>query len=236
VSTRDARDAERTKVKRVADPARTRDDILAVAHEEFVENGLSGARVDAIAARTQTTKRMIYYYFGSKDGLYLAVLEQAYARIRAIEQTLDLARLPPVEALRRLTEFTFDYHADNPDFVRLIGIENIHRGRHMSQSEAVSKLNMTVIHMLAEILERGRRAGLFRADIAPVDIHMLISAFCFYRVSNRHTFGHIFDCDLDQPALRARHRELIVNAVLRTVRADTAATTAAPAARKRTRA
>ena len=216
MSTRDAHDA----AKRIADPERTRQDILAVAREEFVENGLSGARVDAIAARTRTTKRMIYYYFGSKDGLYLAVLEQAYASIRAIEGDLDLARLPPVQALRRLTEFTFDYHADNPDFVRLVSIENIHRGRHLRQSEAVAKLNVTVIRSLAEILERGRREGLFRDDIAPVDMHMLISAFCFYRVSNRYTFGHIFDQDIDAPGLRARHRALVADAVVRTLQKE----------------
>lgn len=233
MSTRDARDAELTKAKRVADPERTREDILAAAREEFVEHGLSGARVDAIAARTRTTKRMIYYYFGSKEDLYLAVLEDAYERIRAIELQLDLTSLPPVEAMQRLIEFTFDYHADNPDFVRLVGIENIHRGRHLSRSERVSALNVTVIRTITEILERGRREGVFRADIAPVDVHMLISAFCFYRVSNRHTFGHIFGCDIDAPALRARHRELIVNTVLHALEAGAAAPAAA---RKRARA
>ena len=219
MSTRDARNSERVRTKRTTDPERTRADILAAAHEEFVEHGLSGARVDAIAARTRTTKRMIYYYFTSKDDLYLAVLEQAYARIRAIEAGLDLVRLPPVEALRRLTEFTFDYHADNPDFVRLVGIENIHRGRHLLRSEAIAQLNMTVIQTLAEILGRGQRGGVFRADIAPVDVHMMMSAFCFYRTSNRYTFGHIFGRDLDDPVLRGQHRALFAEAILRLVAA-----------------
>jgi AcrR family transcriptional regulator len=219
----DARSAELTKTKRVPDPERTRQGILAAAREEFVEHGLSGARVDAIAARTRTTKRMIYYYFTSKEGLYLAVLEDAYTRIRAIEVDLDLDSLPPAEALRRLAGFTFDYHADNPDFVRLLGIENIHRGRHLRQSRVVSELNVTIIRTLEEILTRGLREGVFRVGMAAVDLHMMMSALCYYRVSNRYTFGHIFGIDLDAPAVRTAHRHMIVDAVLRLVGAEEAA-------------
>ena len=210
------------KARRVLDPERTRENILDVAHEEFVENGLSGARVDAIAARTSTTKRMLYYYFGSKDGLYLAVLERAYARIREIESKLDLGRLPPQEAMIRLTEITFDYHADNPDFVRLVSTENIHHGRHIRASEGIPKLNVTVIDTLTDILHRGQKDGTFRAGLSPVDVHMLMSAFCFYRVSNRYTFGQIFKRDLDTPTVRAHHRALIVDAILRLVLSDPA--------------
>ena len=206
------------KPKRILDPERTREGILAAAHEEFVAHGLSGARVDAIADRTATTKRMIYYYFASKEGLFRAVLERAYTKIRGLETTLDLAGLPPIAALQRLTEFTFDYHADNPDFVRLVGIENIHNGRHVRQSEFVGTLNVTVIRMLTEILGRGHRDGVFRADVSALDMHMLMSAACFYRVGNRHTFGHIFAVDLDGPEQRAAHKALIVDAMLRMAR------------------
>lgn len=199
------------------DKERTRQAILDAAREEFAQHGLSGARVDAIAARTNAVKRMIYYYFGSKEGLYLAVLEQAYAAIREAEQQLDLLGLPPVEAIRRLIGFTFDYQEANPGFIRLVSIENIHNGAHMARSEKIQKLNSVVVETLATILERGRKQGVFRDDVDAVDVHMLISAFCFFRVSNRHTFGLLFGRDLSDPALRDRHKRLVADAVLRTL-------------------
>jgi AcrR family transcriptional regulator len=210
----------RKPARRRPDAEATRLDILNVAREEFAEHGLSGARVDAIAARTRTTKRMIYYYFGSKEGLYIAALEDAYRGIRTVEQNLDLATLPPVEALRRLTEFSFDYHAEHPEFVRIVCIENIHHGAYLARSSAAPRLNSSVIGTLADILARGQAAGLFRTDLDPVEVHMFISAFCFYRVSNRYTFGQNFGIDLISPALRARHRDLLGQAVLRFVSAD----------------
>jgi AcrR family transcriptional regulator len=197
------------------DKERTRQAILDAAREEFAEHGLSGARVEAIAARTNTVKRMLYYYFGSKEGLYLAVLEQAYAAIREAEQRLDLLGLQPVKAIRRLIEFTFDYQEANPGFIRLVSIENIHNGAHVAQSEKIRKLNNAVVETLAAILEQGQKEGVFRGDVDAVDVHMLISAFCFFRVSNRHTFGLLFGRDLSNPALRGRHKRLATDAVLR---------------------
>jgi AcrR family transcriptional regulator len=200
---------------RKPDAARTRQDILRAAREEFAEHGLSGARVDAIAARMRTTKRMLYYYFGSKEGLYLAVLEQVYGDIRSVEQELDLASLSPVEAIRHMIEFTFDYEEAHPEFIRLVSIENIHHGRHLAQSSTLQKQNLIVIDTLAGILERGQRAGVFRSDIDAVDLHLMISAFCFFRVSNRHTFGTLFGCDLTAPLLRAKHKQMIGDAIIR---------------------
>ena len=202
------------RAARKLDPVRTRQDILAAAREEFAEKGLSGARVDAIAARTRTTKRMIYYYFGSKEGLYLAVLEQAYGAIRAVEQTLELQRQPPVEGVRRLVEFTFDYQEANPDFIRLVSIENIHHGKYLAQSEAIRTLNLPIIEALGALLSRGTEEGVFRADVDAVDLHMLISAFCFFRVSNRHTFSALFERDLASPEVQARHKQLIADAII----------------------
>jgi AcrR family transcriptional regulator len=204
-----------TEARPRRDPEATRQNILTVATEEFAENGLSGARVDAIAARTRTTKRMIYYYFGSKEGLYVAVLERAYAGIREVEQQLKLDRLPPAEAIRRLIEFTFDYQETHPEFIRLVAIENINKGRYLARSEAIRKLNTSVIDMLAAILARGRRDGVFHAEIDPVDLHMLISALCFFRVANRHTFGILFDRDLGCPQFRSRHKRMIGDAIMR---------------------
>lgn len=200
--------------RRRQDPERTRADILAVAREEFAEHGLAGARVDAIAARTRTTKRMIYYYFGSKEALYLAVLEQAYSGIRGIERALELERLPPREALRRMIEFTFDYQEAHPDFVRLVAIENINNGRYLAQSAPIRALNVTVIESLARILDQGAKEGVFRTDLDPVDVHFTISAFCFFRVSNRFTFESLFQRDFADKDLRARHRGMVVDAVL----------------------
>lgn len=199
---------------RKPDAERTRREILAAARQEFAENGLSGARIDTIAARMRTNKRMIYYYFGSKEGLYLATLEQVYSEIRSVEQELDLESLTPSDAVRRIIEFTFDYHEAHPDFVRLVCIENIHHARHLARSERVRNLNMTVIKTLDGILRRGRRTGSFHSDIDPVDLHMLISAFCFYRVSNRHTFGTLFGCDLSTVDLRIRHKRMIGDAIV----------------------
>jgi AcrR family transcriptional regulator len=200
--------------QRKPDAERTRREILAAARQEFAENGLSGARIDTIAARMRTNKRMIYYYFGSKEGLYLATLEQVYSEIRSVEKELDLDSLTPSDAVRRIIEFTFDYHEAHPDFVRLVSIENIHHAKHLARSERVRNMNMTAIQTLDGILRRGRRVGSFQSDISPVDLHMLISAFCFYRVSNRHTFGTLFGCDLTAPELRRNHKRMIGDAIV----------------------
>jgi len=178
---------------RKLDPECTRQDILEVAREEFAENGLSGARVDAIAARTRTTKRMIYYYFGSKEGLYLAVLERAYAQIRAAEQTVDVEHLDPIAAIRRLAELTFDHHESHPDFIRLVSIENIHHAEHIVKSAVLASLNTRAVDVIVRILELGRAQGVFqRDDVDALDVHMLISAYCLFRVANQYTFGAIF--------------------------------------------
>ena len=196
------------------DPQRTKEDILIVATEEFATHGLAGARVDAIAEKTRTSKRMIYYYFESKEGLYLAVLERSYRKIRTLEEDLKLSSLAPEEALRTLISSTFDHDETNPDFVRLVSIENIHHAAHMLRSEAIRELNVSVIETIAAILDRGVAQGVFRRNADPIDIHMLISAFCFFRVSNRYTFGTIFRRDLSEPATAQRHKTLIADAVI----------------------
>jgi AcrR family transcriptional regulator len=196
------------------DPERTRQDILDVATEEFASAGFSGARVDMIAERTRTSKRMIYYYFGSKEGLYLAALEKVYGELRAAEKSLDAAQESPVDAMRRLIELTFDYQEAHPEFVRLVNTENVNYGRYIEQSEAIRTLNVSIIDVLASILQQGQEQGIFRSDLDPVDVHMLISAFCFFRVSNQYTFGIVFQRDLSAPELRRRHRTMISDVVL----------------------
>ncbi len=201
------------------DPDRVRRNILDVARAQFAENGLSGARVDEIAARTATSKRMIYYYFGDKEGLYRAVLEEAHGRIRALEQSLDLGALPPAQALAELAGFTFDYHADNPDFVRLVMIENIHHARHLTMSAKIAELNLPAIDMIREIYGRGVAAGAFRPGLDPVDIHLTISALAFYNVSNRATIAQVFGHDMGAPEARVARRARVVEAVTRFVAA-----------------
>ena len=196
------------------DPERTKQDILAVATKEFADHGLSGARVDAIAARTRTTKRAIYYYFGSKEGLYVAVLEKAYGDIRRVESAMHLEDLEPEAAIRKLIEFTITYHEENPDFARLISIENIHQAEHLAASESIQNLNVAIIKIIGDIVRRGRQQGIFRLDADPVDLHMLIGAFCFFRVSNRYTFGAIFQQDFSEPGCLEKHKRMIGDAVL----------------------
>jgi AcrR family transcriptional regulator len=206
--------AEEGVAERRRDAARTRADLLAVATTEFADHGFSGARVDEIAARTRTTKRMIYYYFGSKRGLYLAVLEHAYAGIRVLEAQLEVEHLDPARAMRALAELTFDHHESHPDFVRLVAIENIHRAEHLRTSEALAGLAAPAVDVLGGILERGHAAGLFRADADALDVHMVISAFCIFRLANRHTFQAVFDRDLLDPDRRAHYRRMVGDLVL----------------------
>lgn len=197
----------------------SRAEILAVATEEFAQRGLAGARVDAIAERTRTSKRMLYYYFGSKEGLYKAVLEHVYSQIRSVETQLDLDGLTPIEAMRRLVELTFDYDESHPHFISLVNVENVNHGQFVAQLTSVRKRYSNILHLMQSVLDRGVASGAFRSDVGAIDARLVIGALCFFRVSNRHTFGALFDCDLAEPQTRRRHRHMIVDAVLRFLRA-----------------
>jgi TetR/AcrR family transcriptional regulator len=201
------------------DAERTRSEILAVATHEFADKGYAGARVDEIAAKTRTTKRMIYYYFGGKEQLYIAVLERAYAGIRTLERQLDVDHLDPAEAIRQLAGLTFDHHEAHPDFIRLVSIENIHRAEHIARSAILSGLADPALDVLARILDRGSAAGHFRDDLDPIDVHMLISAFCVFRVANRYTFNAIFRRDMLDPVRREHYRLMLSDVVLEYVTA-----------------
>ncbi|WP_198414773.1 TetR/AcrR family transcriptional regulator [Piscinibacter terrae] len=203
---------------RTNDPERTMADILTVATAEFADKGLSGARIDEIAEATRTSKRMLYYYFGSKEGLYLAVLEDAYRRIREIETGLHLEDLPPEDALRKLVAFTFDYQHEHEDFIRLVMNENIHRGEFLAQSKTIQTLNAPAVTAVQQVYERGVKARVFRKDIDPIDLHMTISALCFFSVANRHTFGLIFKRDMQSPKALRDRRDSIVETIVRFVR------------------
>ena len=196
------------------DAVRTRNEILDVATSEFADRGFAGARVDEIAERTRTTKRMIYYYFGGKEQLYVAVLERAYATAREAEREVDVDHLEPSAAIRRLAELTFDHHESHPDFIRLVSIENIHRAAHLRRSGRLAELNTPAIDRIARILAAGRDSGAFRRDVDAVDLHMIISSYCVFRVANRHTWATLFGRDLTDPALRQRYRTMLGDLVV----------------------
>jgi AcrR family transcriptional regulator len=202
---------------RTQDPEGTRRDILEIASEEFAQNGLSGARVDEIAARTRSSKRMIYYYFGDKEGLYLSALENAYRRVREGEAALDIEGRPPVEALSRLVEFTFDHHHQHEEFIRMVMIENIHKGQYLDRSRVIRELNATAIDRIAGVYARGVEEGVFRGGIDPVELHWQVSALCFFNVSNRATFSRIFGRDFGAVEQLARLRSNTVETIVRYV-------------------
>ncbi len=196
------------------DAERTRAELLAVATEVFAESGYSGARVDDIAERTRTTKRMIYYYFGGKEQLYMAVLENAYRGIREAEQRLQVDHVDPVVAMRRLAELTFDHHLDHQAFIRLVSIENIHRGQFISRLDSLRSLAQPATSLLDQILARGHAQGVFREDVDALDVHLVISAYCVFQVANRYTFGFLFDVDFTEVAQRAHLRRMIGDVVV----------------------
>lgn len=203
---------------RTNDPVRTMTGILEVATKEFADKGLSGARIDAIAEATQTSKRMIYYYFGNKEGLYLAVLEESYRKMRETESSLNLEDLDPEQALRALVEFTFYHHSSNEDYIRLVMSENMERGAYLTQSATIRELNVPAIKAIEQLYERGVRQGVFRAGLDPVDIHASISALTFFNVSNQYTFGLIFKSDLRATEAATLRCASITDMVLRFVR------------------
>jgi AcrR family transcriptional regulator len=196
------------------DPDRTRQEILQVATEEFATRGFAGARVDEIAERMRTTKRMIYYYFGGKRQLYAAVLEAAYAAIRAEEQTIDVEHLDPPAALRRVAELTFDHHEAHPHFIRLVAIENIHGAEHLAELPDIRSLGSPAIELIERILARGRESGEFDRNVDALDVHMIISAYCVFRIANRYTFRTLFERDLLDPDRRVGYRRMVGDLVV----------------------
>ncbi|WP_103888677.1 TetR/AcrR family transcriptional regulator [Actinacidiphila yanglinensis] len=207
-------DADGPRPPRTRDPEGTKAEILRVAREEFARLGFHGARVDEIAARTRTAKRMIYYYFGSKEELFVRVLETAYEQIRMAESNLDIEHLEPEAAIRRLAALTLQHHEDNEDFIRLVALENIYEAAHMRASPEFAASNSPALTVVERILEAGCASGVFRKDADAVDVHAMISSFCFFRVSNRHTFAALFGRDLAAPELREHHSALLGDMVV----------------------
>ncbi|NYE22987.1 TetR family transcriptional regulator [Pigmentiphaga litoralis] len=205
--------------QRSRDADRTQAEILLAARDEFAEYGLGGARVDRIAERAKVNKRLIYYYFQNKEALFLAVLEAAYDDIRAAERKLHLEHLSPADAVRKLTEFTWEYYLAHPEFITLLNSENLHRARHLAQSDNVQNVNSPLIETLAGILERGRAAGVFRGGVDPVQLYVSIAALSYFYLSNNHTLSSAFGRDLLSAKAKAERishiNEVIMGYILR---------------------
>jgi AcrR family transcriptional regulator len=199
---------------RQRDADRSREAILAAAREEFATYGLGGARVDRIAERAEVNKRLLYYYFDDKDTLFRAVLEQAYLHIRAAEQQLHLTDLPPAEAVRKLTEFTWNYYLAHPEFLTLLNSENLHRARHLQDNPRARALNSPLIQTLGEVLERGRTEGVFRGGVDPLQLYISIAGLAYFYLSNNHTLSAIFNRDLMSPKARNQRLSHICDVIL----------------------
>lgn len=202
-------------------PEANRARILHAAIEEFAARGFKGASMDAIAARTHTTRALINYYFGGKEKVYLAVLEQAYGEIRQAEDRLDLDHLSPVDAIRRIVEFTYNYYLEHEGFVRLVVAENQAGGRRLRKSGAMRSLNRSIIDTLRRVLERGQRDGTFRSDLDAVEIHKAIAALGMFNVTNQHTFAAIFQRDMGTKGDVAGRRAAVTDMILRYVASRT---------------
>lgn len=201
------------------DATRTRATILEAATREFSAHGLGGARVDRIAQQAQTNKRMLYYYFGDKEGLYLAVLEAAYEHIRGEEQKLKLADLSPEAGMRALCAFTWRYFVAHPEFMSLLNTENLHRGSYLKRSTKVRALHSPLVAMLSELLDRGTRAGVFRRGVDPVQLYISIAALGYFYLSNVYTLSTIFGRNLLAPRARAARLAHVAELVLRSLAA-----------------
>ena len=195
-------------------PEANRARIVEAAIDEFAARGFKGASMDAIAARTHTTRALINYYFGSKEKLYIAVLEQVYAEIREAEAQLDLDHLPPADAVRRIVESTYNYYLEHEGFVRLVVAENQARGRHLRKSKAMRTLNRPIIERLARVIARGQAEGLFRQDADPVEVHKSIAALGMFNVTNQYTFGSIFQRDMGAKGDVGRRRAMVADLIL----------------------
>lgn len=216
-----SRSAESPKSGRQArDPDAARGDIVRVAIREFADKGLAGARIDEIASKTRTSKRMIYYYFGSKEQLYVAALEEIYATLRMAEASLALDDMSPVEALRSLTAETYDFKERYPDFVRLVMAENINKGRYVRMSDSIKAQNASAALTIERIYKRGVKSGDFRVGIDPMEIYFMIAALSFFPFSNQYTFFHIFRQKMKKLAQPAYMRETIVDSVMKYVAAE----------------
>jgi AcrR family transcriptional regulator len=209
---------QESRKTRPRDAEQTRKRILGAATVEFARKGLGGARVDQIAARSKSNKRMIYHYFGSKEELFKAVIETAYVGIRTAEQKLHLDELEPEEAIATLARFTWDYYLAHPEFLTLVNSENLHRGKHLKNSEVIRAVSGKFIEMVTAILDRGVTKGVFREGIDPVQLNITIAAIGYYYLTNRFTGSIVYGRDLMAPDNLAARLAFNLDTIMRLVK------------------
>ncbi len=212
-----------TAMRKPKAPEANRARILLAAIAEFASRGFKGASMDAIAARTSTTRALINYYFGSKEKLYLEVLTRVYAEIRDAEADLELDHLPPLEAIRRIVEFTYLYYVEHEYFVRLVVAENQAKGRHMKRFVALRTVNRPIVDTLSGVLARGQADGLFRLDVDPIDVHMAIAALGMFNVTNQYTFGTLFQREMGAKGDVSHRCRIVEDMILRWLEPSTLA-------------
>lgn len=200
------------------DPERTRSAILEAATREFAENGMGGARVDAIAERAGTNKRMLYHYFGDKEQLYLHVLEEAYVSIRTAERALHIGDRSPEEGIGELALFTWRYFLEHPEFLSLLGTENLHRARWLRQSVRLKELHSHLIGELSDVLDRGKKEGVFAENADPLHVYLTIASLGYFYLSNQYTLSTIFGRDLIDPAQLDSWEKHIVHVTLASIK------------------
>jgi AcrR family transcriptional regulator len=205
---------QRATARRKRDPEGMQRKILEAATEEFASHGFGGARVERISRRARTVDRMLYYYFGSKEKLFRSVLEEAYQQLGLAEEQLELAATSPLEGMQQLIRFTWEYYYTHPEFIRLLNSENQHRGQHLKKSTRVSQLSFPLLSILADLLERGARAGVFRKEIDPVQIYVTIAALGYFYLSNRYTLSRFLSRDLMEEKERQEWLQHITRVVM----------------------
>ncbi|MCV6576629.1 MAG: TetR family transcriptional regulator [Cohaesibacter sp.] len=210
--------AEPQKQKRVRDAEATQKRILQAAKTEFAKKGFGGTRVDVIAERANANKRMIYHYFGSKENLFSKVLEEAYLDIRHAEQKLKLDHLDPEEALKALVVFTWKYYLKNPEFLTLVNSENLHKAKHLKQSDTLLDVSRQFVQMVQNILERGVEKGVFRDGIDPVQLNITIAAVSYYYLTNRFTGSILFERDFMNKDNLAERLQFNIDTILKMVK------------------
>ena len=219
---------------RKRDPMMTRDRVLRAGIAEFCRHGYIGARIDQIAKHAGCNMRMIYHYFGSKERLYIAALERVFGELRLEESRLHLEHLDPVTGVLRLVEFTMDHLGRHPEFIALLGNENLLRGKYLRKSQVVPRASAPLLEAIRGLLERGRRDGVYVRDVDALQLYVSILSLCYVHVSNRYTLSITFNRDITDPAwleARRRHVQQLVLAYLRTPEAAAARPAGAHAVR-----
>ena len=211
----------------------TRAKILQAALSEFGERGLPAASTDDIAERCGVNKRMIYYYYGSKEGLYLAALESVFENLVTREREIKIEHLEPAAAIETIINLKIDYYLENPHFVSFLSMENFYKARHLRKSKKLAMFKATLTDLITSILKRGQRSGQFRRDVEPVDFYVSMCALCIMYFSNQHTFGAIFDREMMTRANLERRRRTVIDFVLGYLQAPKAIETASAAPGRR---